>query len=190
MRSANQKLKDLADRMLAFKRVDDLTFIHFSPEGVDPREVMARLRASSLADLVLTEGASLSMPNGGHYYPDLGVTARDTDLARVSILAMGWNWERYAQYPESPTWGRHIEISLWYGRRDRRDPLVKQVFTSQAYEGRGLPSLSRDVWADAYAETGYEGHNQKYRDARSAKEAAFFIDLVEELFAHTPEGRP
>lgn len=190
MQSANLSLKALADRMLAFKRDNGYTFVHFNPVGADPQEIVTRLRASTMADLVLPEGDSLSIPNGGDYYPDLGITAQDARVTRVSLTAMGWDWERYAQYPDSPVWGRHIEVSLWYGRGRREDPLVKQVFSSQSYDRKGLPSLARDVWADAYFETGYEGHNQKYREARSAAEARFFIDLVAELFALTPEGQP
>jgi hypothetical protein len=190
MRSANLDLKALADRMLSFKKPGSHTFVHFTPVGVDAREIMARLRASTLADLVLPEGASLSMAHTSDYYPDLGVTAQDAQLGSVMLTVLGWSWEKYAAYPKAPAWGRQIEISLWYGRTGRADPLVKQVFAATAYDRSGLPRVARDVWADLYAEQGYQGHNQECRDARSAAETRFFIDLAAELFAATPEGRP
>lgn len=186
--SVNSEFKTLADRMLTHKKNTPVTFVHFNPAGVDVPALMTRLRNAPFADLLLPEGASLSMPHGGDYYPDLGVTASDALVERVSLTALGWNWERYAQYPESPVWGRQIELSLWYGRGGRTDSLVKQVLASSAYDRRGRPDISRDVWADAYAETGYEGHNQAYRNTHSAAEAKCFLDIIAELFALTPEG--
>jgi hypothetical protein len=173
--------KSLADVALARRRNRQLSFVHVPSLDTDPRVVLARIRSSSLADLVLPEGASLSVPDGGDYYPDLGVTATDASLRSVSLMALGWDWPVAAGYPDNPTWSRVLEISGWYGPKSQS--AVKQVFRASVSgnaTSAGDAHVSRDVWASEYAETGYEGHNQSYRDAKVA-EIAFFVALFAEL---------
>lgn len=179
-----EQMKLLADRMLSFKASGAHTFVHFTPRGIAPLAVLTRLRSSSLSDLILPAGTSLSIEDGGDYFPDLNLTADDELLCEIGLTALGWEFSTDAD-PKAPAWGREIDLSLWYGRNQQ--PQAKQVFSLQAYDGRARLSIARDVWAFAYAETGYEGHNQQYR-AISNAEASFFVQLLSELFAATDQG--
>ena len=179
------QLKELADRLLLFRRPGGHSFVHFTPQHTSAHDVLERLRQSSLTDLLLPAGASLSIYDGGNYFPDLGLVASDDLLREVGLTALGWDFAP-ADNGGMPGWGRELELSLWYGRKiDTLD--VKQVLSLQAFDSRD-PTISRSVWAAAYAETGYEGHHQQLRSA-SGRDVLFFLDLIKELFATTTEGK-
>jgi len=180
-----EQMKLLADRMLSFKARGAHTFVHFTPRKVAPLEVLTKLRSSSLSDLVLPAGASLSISGEGDYFPDLNLTADDELLCDIGLTALGWEFSTDGDL-KAAAWGREIDLSLWYGRDNQ--PGAKQVFSLQAYDRRPRLSIARDVWAFEYAETGYEGHNQRYRETSNA-EARFFIELLSELFAATDQGK-
>jgi hypothetical protein len=181
--------------MLAFKDKGQHTFVHFSPGRIDSRQVLRRLRSSSLSDLVLPTDASLSLDLGEApdaevqaHFPDLGLTADDENLQEVSLTVLGWEFDDYKEFPDASRWGRELDLSFWYGLPGQ-GARAKQSFAMQGFDRKGLPSISRSVWAADYAETGYEGHNQMYRSCRNEREAHFFIELMAELFALTPQGK-
>lgn len=149
--------------------------------------MLTKLRSGPFADLLLPAGAPLSISNGGDYFPDLRLYADDERLTEVGLTASGWDWPADPEYPDEPRWARELNISLWYAD-ETGNSAAKQVLTIHSSHRGGDPSLSHNLYALAYAETGYEGHADTHLDS-APEQTRFLLELFEELFAHTPQGR-
>lgn len=185
------RLKELTDEMLKFKPSEMLSFARFPIEGVDPLAYLEKLKASSLGDLLLETGSSLSSEGD----EDLELYAKDADLRSIWIRAWGWEYDKARFDPDGPTkppykiiefpgekdWGREIEILFTYGSIEN-SASVSLASQSYSQEPGLIPSYSRSVIATAYAETGYEGHNHAYRRMANDAEANLFYDIASELF--------
>lgn len=188
------QIKDLCNEILALKpEQNDLTFWDIRSKA-DGEEVQERLRVSSLADLMLKDGDTLSLPESNEHYPDLGLYVGKVALVGVSVRAWGWDYDKHRidpngpeeppykiiYYPGEQDWTRQLDISLHYSNENQS---ARQTITTQtgSRNAGNLPSVSRDVYAMAYAETGYEGHNQLWRSAINASEVDNFLALAREL---------
>lgn len=190
------QLKDLADEILALKpETNPLTNIAFEIDLM-PDVVDERLKRSSFSQLLLPDGASLSASPPNEYHHDLGLFVGDAELVKVWVRAWGWKEEKYRKDPNGPDkppfdiirfpgeedWVRQLDISLHY---QKGIDTASQTITSYDSSCKaGLPSLSRDVYASAYAETGYEGHNQAFIDDRSEDQVLEFLAIARELFTN------
>ena len=188
------EIKTICDEILYLKPEQiRLTFWDVA-SGADPMQVQQRLRATSLGDLLLKHGETLSGPAAGGYYPDLGLYIGQAELEGVSVRAWGWEHDKYRinpeasekppydviEYPGEIDWSRQLDISLHYtnARQTARQTISMQTGSNEAGQ---LPAAFRDVSAMAYAESGYGGHNQLWRSAHSEEEVAVFIALARDL---------
>jgi hypothetical protein len=191
--SGQRAVKELTDEMLRFKRPDSpLSFVDFRVDA-DAAELETRLRAA-LPDLMLPAGASLGI-DGGDYYPDINLHVGTTPLVGVQLRVYGWEFDKHRIDPNGPDkppykvlsfpgekdWSRQIEIGLWYS--DGRQSAAQKVSVYAGSSNPGaVPSLSRDVVAPAYAETGYEGHNQAWREHPANRDVLAFVAIARDLF--------
>lgn len=197
----SRQLKELADAILARKPPGSpLAFVHCSVE-VDPVQLEKVIRQSSFGSLLLCRGASLSAPQSD-YYPDLNLFASTQFLCAVELSAWGREYDKYRVDPKGPSvppyrikdypgqkdWARQVDIRLWYSNGTEEACQVITLFGASGY--RGLPQLSRDVIAPAYAETGYEGHNQKCPARTSARQVSEFLGIATNLFLGRSLGSP
>ncbi len=190
-------LRELSQEMLALKpEGSPLTYITIDTAAT-PGAVEDRLRGSRISDLLLKEGDSLSMPNGGDYYPDLDLYIGKAKLAGVMLRAWGCDFPKarddesephgYREYEGEADWMHKLDILLYYA--NDKNWAVQEISVSSAQSNAGrMPSFTRDVSAPEYAETGYEGHNQAYRNAKDEDEVMEFLALVKELFDQSPQA--
>ncbi len=192
--TGQRAVKQFTDRALALKaRNNPLTFVDFAVRA-DAADVERRLRATEVGDLMLPDGASLSAANGGDYYPDLNLHIGTARVRGVGIRVWGWEYDKYRidpngpqqppyailTYPGEKDWARQVDIRIWYD--NGKDYACQELTLSTSSTAYGPPSVSRDVSVPAYAETGYEGHNQVSR--RTTNRAVLQVmAIVEELFA-------
>lgn len=192
------QIKTLCDEILAHMPEQYLlTFwdIHAKADGNDIQE---KLRASSIGDLLLKDGDTLSAPGNHEYYPDLRLYVGKAALIGVSVRAWGWEYDKHRinpngpdkppydiiYYPGEQDWTRQLDISLHYSNGNQAASQTVTTQTGSSSAGH-LPSVSRDVSAMAYAETGYEGHNQAWRNAQSTSEIEDFVALAKDVIENT-----
>jgi hypothetical protein len=156
--------------------------------------VQARLRASSLGDLMLKDGDSLSAPPSNDYHPDLNLYVGQARLVGVGVRAWGWEHDKYRidpngpdkppydiiDYPGEKDWAHKLGIRLWYS--NGRHKACQKLIAHTSSNDSELPQVWRDVLSPAYAEMGYDGHNQVDREATSDEEVLEFVNLARELF--------
>jgi hypothetical protein len=194
--ASQEKLKSLADEILAFKPVGaDITFWPLSSR-INPENTQSRLRAATFGDLLLNDGDTLSSPTPSDYRPDLGLYVGKATLEGVGITAWGWEYDKVRIFSETPDqpppfevvrypgeidWARQIDVKLFYKGTIHAATQSVTTSTSSIRSGQ-TPSISRDVRAMAYAETGYEGHNQVYRDDFSEDDVINLLEIAREVF--------
>lgn len=193
--------KELSDEILKYKTNNRVTFFGFAVK-VNPEELLARLRQNSLSDLILENGESFSIYDPTGHYPDLGLVMGETPPVAVSMTHWDWREKKWRIDPNGPKevpyditlypgefdWTREIDISILFGQKDNFVSHKLSVYEGSRSAGV-VPSISRSIYAIQYTETGYEGHDHKYRRFRSQKEAMYFINLARELFEKRIGGR-
>lgn len=186
--------KIVSDEILRHKTNNRVSFVHFSIE-TDPAELLQRLAQSSLRDLLLQPGESLSVPQPDDHYPDLGLVVGKTPLSEVGLTHLGWQERKWRidpdgpkippfkiiEYPGESDWMREIDISIWFGKGINRAVQRLSLYDTSRNAGV-IPQISRVIYAPEYAETGYEGHNRKSRHFKDEAEVMFFVNLSRELF--------
>jgi hypothetical protein len=130
------------------------------------------------------------------YFPELNLFVGNSPLVGVDMRVWGWEYEKrridptgpteppykIVEYPGEKDWIRQIDIRLWYG--DAQHSACQEVSVSTSSEREGaVPSISRDVVAPAYAETGYEGHNQRALRTTTDHQVLEFVALARDLLA-------
>lgn len=187
MVAAVEEARLLADQLLVPRR-PPLTFVTYEPKDADALAVLHDMRETSLSDLLLPNGASMSMEGAGDgtgYYGLVRTEAWDENLVGVQVRAWGWDYKYYSQYPNAPTYTRKIDLTFLYSV-DKWMPtagVVVSVSVSGNREGsqRYMPDVMRDLWADEYFEMGYEGHGQVHRRAK-AHEVRYLVDVIRDLY--------
>lgn len=166
---SQRKILEMCDEILALQPDRQLTFVNVEVNS-DPEEVDVKLRASGISDVMLQDGESLSVSNPDDYHPDLNLYIGSSEVVDTGLRSWGWDFD-------DGSWMRELDISLVHtnGEKD-----AQQVVKLVASSSRDTPQIIRDVWAFEYAETGYEGHNQKYRSC-SDEEAEEFLDIARQM---------
>lgn len=193
------EMKKLCDEILALKpeRIQ-LTYWDVAAQ-VDPVAVQQQLRESAFGDLMLHDGDTLSSPSPSEHHPDLNLFVGQAQLQAVTVRAWGWEYDKHRidpkgpdkppydviEYPGEKDWTRQLDVSLHYTNGKQTASQTVTIQTGSMHAGE-LPSASRDVSASAYAEMGYEGHNQTWRACKDEDEATQFITLAKELFDSRP----
>lgn len=193
----------LADELLKHKDPESpLTYEDFivSTPATEVLESLKKLRAG---ELLAADDEQLAVLSGGEYYPVLDIKKQNSRLLDVTIRVSGWSDVKYLftnkpgeqrQYPQDYLRYPSNEKSHWY----ELDLIFSYEYpdsdsgyfneTVSLYIGqRGDLSLSSDIWAATYAETGYEGHGGKSLDGRSDEDVAAFADLIAKLVGDEPE---
>lgn len=195
-------MKALCDDILALKPADVPWSFKDVFSAQDPLEVEKRIRASSLGDLMLRDGDSLSVAPPNDYWPDLDLIVGRAKLVDVGLRAWGWDMDKcrrdpdssdespypFIDYPGEKDWIHQLDIKLWYSNDGQAACQTITAYTNSSEAA--LPDMSRYVYAPSYAESGYEGHIQMRRRARSEDEVLGFVALARELFDSRVFNRP
>ncbi len=197
---AQLAVKALTDRALAEKRTKQLTFVDFRiAEAATSLE--RKVRRCAVADILLQDGDSLSAPDSGGYYPDLNLHVGPATLVAVELRVWGWEYDKYRidpngpdkppydvlEFPGEKDWARQLDIRIWYS--NGKEAACQELSIHTASTNNGTPSVSRDVIAPSYAETGYEGHNQKGRSRVTQSQILELVSLATEMFEHRVKPR-
>lgn len=188
------EIKNITDEILRQKPAGYTMTYWDIATTVGPQEVLDKLSATAAGQLVLAEGESLSAPHPNEHWPDLQLYATRAALKWVSLRAWGWEYEKVRIDPEGPSsppydiltfpgetdWSRQLDISLGYANDEQSAHVTVSSHTSSLRAGQ-TPSLSRDVHTMAYAETGYEGHNQKFLEQVTEEDVLAFTGICRYL---------
>lgn len=168
---ARAEITDFARYALAISAKNDEPMVTVSSAAM-PRVALAHLhRDPEIDELLLTEGASMSVAYPNADYPDLGIRASARNLQSVWLRATQW------QQPHAT----EIELSFDYSQRQKLATQTINAFSS-AGQIDGIPTLSRYVWAIDYAESGYEGHKQELLEKPSPEALLAFIGVCRYVF--------
>jgi hypothetical protein len=179
-------VKQLADEMLELRRPDvDMSIMRLNVD-IPPAELESLLSSYSFSDLLLKEGDSLSADPPDKYWTDLNLYIGQAKPFATEIRAWGADMDSEQKLVilggDEPVmiWGRQLEVKVWYTNGDQT---AGQAIGVQTWSYHGdTPRFHRSVSAPAYAEMGYEGHNNKVRDAENEQEVLDFTELVRRLF--------
>lgn len=191
--------KSLSDEMLEAERNRSTfmkLFVGFRVTA-NPSDILERLNQSTLRDLLLESGQSLSaQPQPHPRQPDLGLTVGEAPLQKVTISHRYWDDNKIRlvkqdppeippynviEYPGERDWTREIGIEIWFGNDRKSVAQQLKVWDSSTHAGE-MPSITRTLYSPEYFETGYEGHDHKSRPFRNQEETMSFVDLARELF--------
>ncbi|MDB5184358.1 MAG: hypothetical protein JWN38_166 [Candidatus Saccharibacteria bacterium] len=192
----------LADELLTFKEADSpLTFVDIVIKA-NPDDVLAKLQTIAAGSILAGNDAQLAIPSEGEYYPILDMRKQNAKLGGVGLRVWGWDDPKYIftnkpgepyKYPENAllypsdekSSTRQIELSFSY-RDAEAGSFTESV--SLFLTAHGSASISSNIWASAYAETGYEGHGGSSLQDPSDENIAAFGDLIAEIVGDTPES--
>lgn len=188
-------VKSVCDEILKFKPLkSQLSFVTLA-SALNPRDIQARLRRSGVGDLLLKDGDSLSAVETSDYYENLDLYVADARLSAVNLRAWGWEFAKYRAnqdnnthppfgllvYPDERDWSCQLDICLWYS--NSRHSAAQEISVTSSSMRAEPPGFERNVFAPSYAETGYEGHNGMWRDAKDEQEVADFLQIAQDLLA-------
>lgn len=185
-----QEVKSICDEILSQKPTGYMMTYWDISTNVDPHRVLDKVKATAAGQLLFLEGEPLSAPQPNEHWPDLQLYATRAALKWVSLRAWGWEYEKVRTDPDGPSsppydiltfpgetdWSRQLDISLGYANDVQTAHVTVTSHTSSLRAGQ-TPSLSRDVHAMAYAETGYEGHNQKFLEQVTDEDVLAFTGI-------------
>jgi len=172
-------LRNLCREVLALKPENKLNLVDV-PVSTDPVELQEKLRKSSFGKLLLADGQSLSADPPNAYHFDLGLYVGDAKPQCAGIRVWDWKYENPIEDTKEE-WAHALDIIIVY-EKDKQKAWQKITATSTS-KSPHIPRLSRDVFADAYREMGYEGHNQEILRLVSPENVDEFLQIATELFA-------
>lgn len=192
----------LADELLTFKDPDSpLTFVDIAVESA-PDTVLEKLQTIAAGSILAEQDEQLAISSDGEYYPVLDIRKQNAQLVGVGLRVWGWNDQKYIftnkkgeqyDYPKHALVYPSNEISstrqleLSFGYEDKNSGSFSES-VSLFLRPDGSASIDRQVWAAAYAETGYEGHQGSSLRKPTNKDIAAFGDLIAEIVGDTPES--
>lgn len=178
------RLMALADRLFARKPVDNPLHEYMVSLAGHPAEVRQRLAATALGTMLLPEGASLGLEDGGDYYPDIHMHIGTAALRRVGLVVSKFTYprhekqgEEYVQTGTEALYDLTVRFAYYQGDEYAAEEVGMETATSRP----GVtPFMYGNVWALAYAETGYEGHNMRQYKPSEA-EALGALSVLESM---------
>ena len=192
----------LANILLEVKEpADRFTFVDIAIED-SPVTVLDKLRALSVGAILAGEDEQLAIESDGEYYPVLDMRKQNAKLVGVGLRAWGWDDAKYGftkkvgepyKYPkhalvypsDEKSCTRQLELSFAY-RNDQSTIFTESI--SLYLSDSGSATISSQVWAMAYAETGYEGHGGSSFQTPTDEDIAAFGDLIAEIVGNEPES--
>lgn len=171
--------RDFADNLLS-KSKTQLTFVDCVIDWgrepkLFPKDIEKMLYESSMKKMLVPRGGTLSCDPPCEYYPDLELFVCDETFKNAGLRVWGKNWNF-----SDGSWLRNFDIHLHYAhdRANATQSLVLSISNSGFH-------IHSDVYSANYAETGYEGHRERYCYKVSSKKFNEFFKIVDELVART-----
>lgn len=192
----------LADELLKLRDPESrLTFVDILLDS-DDEDIRQELLDGPLAGMLKGATDELAMESDGSYYPVVHMTKARSMFTGMRLTMWGWDQEKirytggehkdggyeYRTYEGQKDRSVKFEFSMGYRSLD--DPSVMAAESLSLSVSSSVPggkfAVSRDVWMSPYAETGYEGHDQKYNGKPTKKQVEWFLDLVAKSVGDEP----
>lgn len=139
----------------------------------DPAEVRRRAGETALGRVLLPEGASLAAEGASEYYGDtvtmrVGATALDKASLVVRKTELPAYEKRGDDYIKNGSYTDYrLQLRFFY--TEDQQLAVESAGIGISTSADDTPYVIRDVWAEAYIEQGYDGHDEKWVRASKAK---------------------
>ncbi len=188
----------VVDELLQLRDVTTWSCVSVATD-MPAQELLQRVKQLPVGQILADDSRQLALDSD--YYPKLDITKAASQLQAARVTAWGWDYEKYVftnapgeqyQYPQ------HV---LVYPSDEKR--VVRQLdiaFDYTAASGAhwtetvkmqigtmGEMSLSTNIAAAAYCETGYDGHDGAELQQVSQPDIVAFTDLVAEAVGPEPE---
>lgn len=190
----------LANELLTLND-SQFTFVDVAVEA-SPETVLNKLKAISVRSILSGDDEQLALASDGKYYPILDIRKQNAKLAGVGLRVWGWDDQKYVftnkeddqyEYPrhalvypsDEKNSTRQLELSFSYHTKESTS-FTESI--SLYLTAGGSATISNNVWAMAYAETGYEGHGGSSLQNLTDEDIAAFGDLIAEIVGHKPES--
>lgn len=166
---SQRRFKTISDKLLELKPHGRLSFFSLETPA-DPNEIWQLITKSSLSDMLLKEGESLS----DIHTPEAQLTM-SVDLSYLTAITIThWDWDtREPQYD----WLRQLDINFLY-EHGKEHATQTLTLSTNSIEAGYIPTLQRSVRSPLYRDFGYEGHTFAERPFHSEEEVEMFMDLV------------
>jgi len=192
----------LANELLAHKESDSqFTFVDIALEET-PENVLAKLQNMPVGKVLSDDAAQLAIPSNGEYYPILDMRKQNATLVSVGLRIWGWDDTKVVftnEESEQYTYPQHLllypsdekvstrKLELSFGYNDEESGGFSEL-VSLYLSSDGSATINSQVWASAYAETGYEGHGGSSLHDLTDDDVAAFGDLIAEIVGDKPES--
>jgi hypothetical protein len=192
----------LADILLTLKEPESqFTFVDIAVEA-SPEIVLKKLEATSVGSILAGGDEQLAIPSDGEYYPVLDMRKQNAILTGVGLRAWGWDDQKYIftnQQDEQYEYPKHAlvypsdeksstrQIELFFSYNGTKPTSFTESISLQLTNG-GSARISSNIWAMAYAETGYEGHGGSSLQNLKDEDIIAFAELVAEIVGDEPES--
>jgi hypothetical protein len=196
--SSGERMKNLCELLEEHRPKNHKLTAFDVPLTQDPEELRQNVSRTKLGKLLLQEGESMSIENGGEYFPDLKLNIGKTAVKAAYLSVFKSTFPDFketdsGEIVENGELTMH-ELGLRFVHSNGENRAIEEVALANKEnsvdKNPSKPYVYRDIFAPAYAETGYEGHNQKtYNPSETeAHEAIEFFENVYKKEKETPQG--
>lgn len=193
---------ELANILLTLEGPDNKwSFVNVMVD-VSPDTVLSKLEAISAGSILASANEQLAIESDDKYYPIVDIRKQNANLIDVGVRVWGWDDKKYVYTNEEGEACKYPQHFLMYPSDEKN--ISRQIDLSFAYVGKdsgrftesvslnlkadGSVAINTNIFAMAYAETGYEGHKRTSLDSPSEVDVAAFGDLIAEIVGDTPES--
>lgn len=168
------------------------TFVDVMLSG-DMHEILRELEQIKIGELLAAPTDQLAMKSDGSHYPILDLRKENLKLEAVTARVWSWNHDKvrftdrnqekltlprkYKLFPGETDAARQVDIVASYHSAD--SGYIQE--TIGVYTTSSSPNyyhVASNIWASAYAETGYEGHMHKDGDGIGAEDIEDFLSFI------------
>lgn len=165
-------------------------------------EILEKVQSIAAGSMLAGDTDQLAIESNGEYYPVLNFTKEKADLVGASLRIWRWEDKKYVFTNKLGEAYDHQKHLIVYP--DEEKSIRQQIELSFHYQDEGsgtfsesislhlgpldAASMGTQVFASAYAETGYEGHRHTHADEITDDTIAEFVDLIAEIVGDEPES--
>ena len=198
----------LAEELFSLKRPNSWLCSEEIVVKVPAARALAELRSIKVDALINSDDTQLAIPSDGEYYPVLDIKKRDSKLLGVDLSVWSQEVKKYVltNDPEVP-YNYPVDCLVYPSTEKSHDYRLTIRFKYEhpelgcfgdditlAVGDDGDLRMYNQVWAQAYVEMGYVGHEAEGREEQEELDGiedgdiAEFVDLIAKWVGDQPEA--
>lgn len=192
-------LLEFGRELCSLKENNRLTFVDFILQG-DDNEMLAELESGPMSEFLAGQREQLAIPSDGSYYPKLDLSKNKAKFYGMVLRVFGWKSDKmrytnlytrkdsdpyeWKEYEREEDWTYEFSLGMSYA-------CDKEVFSESLAMtvGSARPDnlrINSQVFAHAYAETGYEGHGGHGASDPTDEQVVWLADFIAKHLGDRP----